>query len=348
MSGAARACDLVEPPPFPVPADLPVPCLEEAVAAARLYYAVAGALELGLFDRLREPMTPGALAAALGTRPHLTVLLCEALADRGLLVREGAAFRNGPEADAFLASEGPYGIRSMLAFQRRHVERWRDLPRLLREGPEVLERERFFRDTVIPSMAEHDRCGLVQHVTGLVANLPGFCEARTLLDLGGGHGLYAIALCQRNPRLRATVFDLPAVVGATRDFIDRYEADRVSVVAGDFNTDPLPGPFDIVFSSSNPGGKDPRLIPRIAAALRPGGLFLNKQGIDDERTDPFADLEWNLWTFDGVEKQRSRYTFTHSVSLEEYHRALEANGLRVLEVVPVDGTSEMTVARKGP
>jgi hypothetical protein len=346
MIGMAGARDLVERPAFAMEGDLPLPCLDEAFAGLRLYYAVTGAVEIGLFDRLRVPMIAADLAAALGSRPHETALLCETLADRGLLVREGPAFRNGPEADAFLAADSPYAIRGMLAFQQRHAERWRELPRLLREGPEVLPRERFFRDTVIPSMAEHARCGLVQHVTDLVAGLPEFGGAETLLDLGGGHGLYSIAFCQKNPGLRATVFDLPAVTGATRDFIARYGADRVSVVAGDFNTDPLPGPFDIVFSSSNPGGKDPRLVPKIAGALCPGGLFLNKQGVDGETADPLGDLEWNLWTFEGVEKQQSRYTFSHSVPLGEYHRALEANGLSVLAVVPVDGTSEMTVARK--
>ncbi len=346
MIGTAGDRDLVERPPFAMKGNLPLPCLDEAFTGLRLYYAVTGALEIGLFDRLCVPMTAEDLAAALGVRPHETALLCEALADHGLLTREGAAFRNSPEADTFLAADSPYGIRGMLAFQHRHAERWRELPRLLREGPEVLPRETFFRDTVIPSMAEHARCGLVQHVTDLVAKLPEFGKAETLLDLGGGHGLYSIAFCQKNPGLRATVFDLPAVTGATKEFIARYRADRVSVVAGDFNTDPLPGPFDIVFSSSNPGGKDPRLVPKIASALRSGGLFLNKQGIDGEVSDPLEDLEWNLWTFEGVEKQQSRYTFSHSVPLEEYHRALEDNGFSVLAVVPVDGTSEMTVARK--
>ncbi len=317
MNPIADGRSLIERPPVGTGGEFPLTCLEQALGGVRLYYALAGALELGLFDRLRSPMTAVALAAELGTRPDETALLCESLAIHGLL-----------------------------AFQGRHVERWRDLARLLREGPELMPREEFFRHTVIPSMAEHARCGLLQQVAGIVGGLPGFAEAESLLDLGGGHGLYAIALCQMNPRLRATVFDLPAVTETTRDFIDRYGADRVSVVAGDFNTDPLPGPVDIVFSSSNPGGKDPALIPKIAGALKPGGLFLNKQGIDSAETDPLLDLEWNLWTFDGVKKQRSRYSFSHSVPLAGYHRALEANGLSVLTVIPVDGTSEMTVARK--
>ncbi|KAF5065652.1 O-methyltransferase domain protein [anaerobic digester metagenome] len=337
---------LLERPPIEGEGDLPLPCLEEALGGVRLYHALVAGLEIGLFDSLVDPMGPEALAEALGTRIDLTALLCEALASRGVLVRQGDEYRNTPEAQVFLVSTSPYSIHGMIWFQRQHVARWQDLPRILREGPVTLRREEFFRHTVIPSMAEHARCGLLQRVTSLVAAIPGFSGARTLLDLGGGHGLYAIAFTALNPGLSATVFDLPAVTTATRDYVARYGADRVSVVAGDFNTDPLPGPVDILFSSSNPGGKDPRLIPKIAAALAPGGLFINKQGIDGTASDPFLDLEWNLWTFEGVEKQRSRYTFTHGVPLAEYHRALEENGLTVLEVIPVDETSEMTVARK--
>jgi len=345
-SAGAGANSLLERPPIEAGGDIPLTCLEEALGGVRLYHALVAGLELGLFDRLRDPMTPPALAGVLGTRPALTALLCEALASRGLLVRHGDEYETGPEARAFLASDSPYSIRRMIDFQQRHVERWQDLARILREGPVALPREEFFRNTVIPSMADHARCGLLQRVTSLVAARAEFSEARSLLDLGGGHGLYAIAFTLLNPSLSATVFDLPSVTSATLDTIARYGADRVSVVAGDFNTDPLPGPFDLLFSSSNPGGKDPRLIPKIAAALRPGGLFLNKQGVDGEASDPLLDLEWNLWTFEGVEKQRSRYTFAHGVPLAEYHRALEANGFSVLEVIPVDETSEMTVARK--
>ena len=33
-----------------------------------------------------------------------------------------------------------------------------------------------------------------------------------MIDLGGGHGLYAIALAALNPALEAYVFDLPLVI----------------------------------------------------------------------------------------------------------------------------------------
>lgn len=40
--------------------------------------------------------------------------------------------------------------------------------------------------------------------------------ARTLLDLGGSHGLLGAAICRRHPPMRSTVLDLPIAIGAAR------------------------------------------------------------------------------------------------------------------------------------
>ena len=43
--------------------------------------------------------------------------------------------------------------------------------------------------------------------------------ARRLLDIGGGHGRYALAFLHKHPELRATVFDSPRALLA---FLDRW------------------------------------------------------------------------------------------------------------------------------
>jgi acetylserotonin N-methyltransferase len=62
-----------------------------------------------------------------------------------------------------------------------------------------------------------------------------------LVDLGGGTGHLAIAMCQRYPGLRSVVFDLPAVTALARENIARSGLeDRVSTQDGDFFADELP------------------------------------------------------------------------------------------------------------
>jgi len=211
----------------------------------------------------------------------------------------------------------------------------------------VYPRGEQFRERVIPAMSEQSRCGLVQRVAGIVSSLPEFPSARWLLDLGGGHGLYAIALTRKNPDLSAVVFDLPEVTPVTREMIRRYGAqERITTHDGDFFRDPLGTGYDILFSSSNPSGKMPALIPKISDALNPGGLYLNKQVIDIPEEDPFADLEWNLWALEGMKKKEKRFRFEGSVRMEEYNRMLGESGFVVRNTVPVDGRSVMTIAQK--
>jgi hypothetical protein len=336
--------DLSEVPA--VPGTDPLAFLNTALAGVRQYHAVTTALDLGLFDLLRQPLTGRECAGILGCREDLTVLLCGSLVSLGLLEKEGELFKTSPAAGAYLVKHSPFCQQHAIAFQRRLAGLWADLSAIMKDGPVTYDRAEMFRDVIIPSMAENCRCGLLQKVTGLVSDLPEFPSAKRLLDLGGGHGLYAILLCQKNPDLEATVFDLPPVTRATETFITRYGADRVSVLPGDFFTDPIGSRYDIIFSSSNPGGKVPALIPKIAAALNPGGLFVNKQAIDEKDADPWLSLEWNLWTFAGVQKQAKRYTFRDSVPLAEYNRRLADHGLLVRGTIPVDAVSVMTIAQK--
>lgn len=324
----------------------PLSFLDNALTGLRQYHAVMAALDLGLFEHLREPKTGPACALALGCRPEIVSLLCDGLVSLGLLEKNGEHYRDSGITLACLVRDAPFPQHQAIAFQRKLAGFWADLPRIAKEGPVTCDRAQMFRDVIIPSMAENCRCGLLQQVTARVTEIPEFSAATRLLDLGGGHGLYSIAFCQKNPGLNAVVFDLPPVTNATQDFISRYRAGRVSVRPGDFFKDSIGSGYDIIFSSSNPGGKVPELIPKIAAALNPGGLFINKQAIDNAPYDPWLCLEWNLWTFDGVQKQAARYVFANSVPFAEYNRLLEEHGFVVREVVPIDAQSAMTIAQK--
>ncbi|MFA4859687.1 methyltransferase [Methanoregula sp.] len=324
----------------------PLSFLDPALAGVRQYHAVMAALDLGLFKVLREPKTGPECALALGCRPEIVTLICEGLVSLGLLEKTKEQYRDSGITLELLVEDAPFSQQHAIVFQRKLAGFWADLPRIARDGPVTCDRAQMFRDVIIPSMAEHCRCGLLRQVTARVEAVPEFSSAKKLLDLGGGHGLYSIAFCQKNPDLHAVVFDLPPVTGVTRDFISRYRADRVSVLSGDFFKDPIGSGYDIIFSSSNPGGRVPELIPKIADAIRPGGLFINKQATDDAAFDPWLSLEWNLWTFKGVQKQAARYVFANSVPVAEYNRLLSVHGFVVREIVPIDAQSAMTIAEK--
>ena len=64
--------------------------------------------------------------------------------------------------------------------------------------------------------------------------------ATALLDIGGSHGAYSVALCRRHPGLRGTVLDLPdAVRHAAPLLAEEGMGDRVQHQAGNALTDDL-------------------------------------------------------------------------------------------------------------
>lgn len=324
----------------------PLHSFEESLTGYRRFQAMITACNLGIFTACIEPTTACELSESLGTHPDLTELLADVLVAEKLLVKSDGQYSLTSFSKTFLISESPVSQLNAIRFQSHLAGLWTQLVEIMRSGPRMYPTEEWFCDLVIPSMAENCRCGLLQKVTKVVTAQPEFSSARTLLDLGGGHGLYAIAFCQYNPNLSATVFDLPQVTMATCKTIAQYCADRVTTKSGNFFTDSIGSGYDIIFSSSNPGGKSPALIKKIADALNEGGLYINKQGKDESLDNPLLNLEWNLWTVSDMHKERRQYSFSYSVPFAEYNRLLADYGFVVREVVPIDAQSAMTIAEK--
>lgn len=97
-----------------------------------------------------------------------------------------------------------------------------------------------------------------------------------LLDVGGGHGRYAVAFCERYPSLSATVLDDERVLDIARDTVAAAGlADRVSLRAGDYETDDLGDGYDLALLFNVVHGNDPatnrELLRRVRDALAPGG-----------------------------------------------------------------------------
>jgi SAM-dependent methyltransferase len=184
---------------------------------------------------------------------------------------------------------------------KTRLERWANLGRCLNEGPIQPEKDKnqVFDISFTKAMAEGAMRGGLHNTVATVTALPEFQTAKKLVDIGGGHGLYAIAFSQANPDLESVVFDLPQVVEATNSYIRSYEMqDRVNAVAGDYNTDDWGRGYDIVFASDCLYRPKEVLIPiisKIKDSLNPGGIFISKHWMmNDERTSPDTTVFFDL------------------------------------------------------
>jgi cyclopropane fatty-acyl-phospholipid synthase-like methyltransferase len=109
------------------------------------------------------------------------------------------------------------------------------------------------------------------------ARLPG--GPLRLIDVGGSHGLYTIALCRRYPGLSAVIYDWPeGVAAARREIAQAGLAARIGTQTGDFLTDDLGRGYDVALLGNIIHGQKPPaivdLLRRLCAALNEGGRLL--------------------------------------------------------------------------
>jgi SAM-dependent methyltransferase len=115
---------------------------------------------------------------------------------------------------------------------------------------------------------------------------------RRLLDVGGGFGQYARALCARKPDIEPTVLDRPEVVDLAREALAGTEWEgRIAFIGGDYHEADYGDGYDLVLNANilhqEPAERAAAIIRRSAAALAPGGrVVVLDFAIDDERHAP--------------------------------------------------------------
>jgi SAM-dependent methyltransferase len=121
----------------------------------------------------------------------------------------------------------------------------------------------------------------------------------TVLDVGGGSGIYAATLVAAHPSLSATVLEQPPVDRLARSEIDRHGLrDRVEVKSGDMFRDPWPTGRDVVLLSNVLHDWDvPEvrlLLEKSVEALRDGGLLvIHEAFLHDDKTGPLPVAEYS-------------------------------------------------------
>lgn len=174
--------------------------------------------------------------------------------------------------------------------------------------------------------------GRAKNVAPVLAQRISLDGVERLLDVGGGTGIYSIALLQRHPSLRAIVFDRPEVLRVAEEMARDYGvADRLECIAGDMFVDPLPGDCDAVLLSNVLHDWDvpecQTLVARCAAALREGGrLLVHDVFLNDSLDGPLPIALYSAALFTLTEGR--------AYSAAEYRTWLTDAGLHPSEVIP--------------
>lgn len=258
----------------------PAPTLDMYGAIANR--AVSVALRLEVFETLRDgPLPAGEVARKIEVNPRGITVLLEALAAVGYLERSDEDYANTAMTQKWMLLDSPTTIAHLFLFFDTVIERSAALEETIRAGkPPILGWEWFNQH---PGSWEAYYAGMLDgarlsadEVVSRVTLPPG---AQTLLDVGGGHGLYSVRFCQRYAGLSATVLDWPqALAAAERTVAAEGIGDRVRLQAGDLWRDDLGSGYDIALLFNivhmYPPEKNRALIERVSGALKTGGVLV--------------------------------------------------------------------------
>lgn len=311
-----------------------------------------------LFEILAaQPLSPGALRLAIGLgERQFTVLLTglkalKLVEERNDSVQPTALAREhllpGSPLDVSdyirLAADSP-GVLTLVEHMRKNT---------LAGASKDDDRAVFiFRDGLDSAMEEDNLArhftlmlaGRAKNIAPVLAAKVDLSNAKCLLDIGGGTGVYAIAFLQRYPNLRAMVFDRPAVLKVTAEFARNYGVqDRLECVAGDMFADPFPGGCDVALMSNVLHDWDvpqcQQLVAKSAAALPTGGrLLIHDVFLNDDLSGPLYAALFSVALMVITEGR--------NYSGAEYKTWLRAAGLQPGEPIPTLVHSSVLVGAK--
>lgn len=130
--------------------------------------------------------------------------------------------------------------------------------------------------------------------TGLLSN------ASNIMDVAGGAGSVCIALTLKNPKLQATVLELPGSISSAEKMISQYGlSDRISCIGANMFEDNWPRELDaILFTNIFHDWEDDKckaLAKKAYESLQPGGLIMLQEALlNDDGPGPLSTASLSL------------------------------------------------------
>ncbi|HWR40442.1 MAG TPA: methyltransferase [Patescibacteria group bacterium] len=274
---------------------VPVACevLKEAVNAGLFPDVLHVCREQGVFEYFRQVRQLEAFLKWIDGDELVASRLMAVLIQAGLIAESPDGYRTTATAGYLLFSGELFSVMELLPPPGPFAAQLR-----MALGAAV-------KDSVTPewgrerllSIGASSLLGGVQE-TMVVCDMTG---RKSLLDLGGGHGLYSAALARKYPDLAITLLDLPAVVPVAQETAAYFGVgDRIRVVAGDFLQDDIGQDYDVIFCANVIGPRNlAQVLPILRRSMRPGGRLIIRNRIDDAEESLDNALSRLVWAVRG-------------------------------------------------
>ncbi|MFA5975300.1 MAG: methyltransferase [Elusimicrobiota bacterium] len=334
----------------------PIPLYQLALGFAATKVLLV-AQRLGFFAALAKgSRTAGEIAKAKKMPSHTTEMLLNACVSLKLCEKSDGAYRNTPLTQRFLVpGQRGYLGDFMGHFNDHMYPAWIHLEEAIKTGHAQIQQvigqtdDHFFQaidrqtkdlENFMQTMEEHS-----QLEGDALAHVYDFSPHKELLDVAGGTGAMSVAILERHPHLRVTVFDRPPVCEiAARNLQKIGLQNCVRLVAGDFFTDPLPKTADVLLLSGILHNWAPenarRILTQCAEACKPGGtLLISEQVLNDAKTEPLPATLCSLNMLVMLEGAQE-------YSRAEFEAMLTDTGFCLEEIRPTGAGRQLLIARR--
>jgi SAM-dependent methyltransferase len=257
---------------------------------------IGTAVDHGVFDQLAAaPLTAAELAERAEISERGAQALLDGLVALDLVGRDGDRYANTPEAAEHLVAGTPHSLTKFAALKRGHMASLTDLSAIVRAGqpiatPVVEVADNPHWEALVVALAAQSVPTAL-----LSAELLGLADAGpiSILDVGGGSGIYSRTWLEANPKAVAEQVDWAPINKIARRLLDEQGlADRFTTRDGDFHEVDLgEESHDVAVYSHIAHQESPQsnveLFGRLRRALRPGGvLVVCDYVVDDDRSGP--------------------------------------------------------------
>lgn len=258
----------------------PTPILDMFGSLA--FQAVNAAHKLNVFETLEAngKTTSDELAVKLQADEKCLKILLEALEALGYVQKKNKIyFVNSKVTKRWMLKSSPANMSQMFGYYEDAFSRWTTLEKSIKlghpfeSGNDWLARHEGSWDKYHASLR-----GVAELISDKLVNAAKIPEnAKTLLDIGGSHGLYSVKFCDKYPDLKADILDIKeARITAMETIINYKMESKISFIEGNFHTEELKNSYDVVLLFNTL-----RIfsVKEAIAALEKAKRVLNKGGV---------------------------------------------------------------------
>lgn len=331
-------------PSMPNPATI-MQCMTGHWASA----IVATAANASLFTHLeRGAQTCDAVAQAIGFSKRGAQALLDGLVGLGIITTAGGKYQNTPESSFFLVEGMPAYMGNMAKLvcgPDGELARWGKLPEVAKAG----RIQQTWDPTNHPYWEQLVLAGapMAMPVAMMAAGFIGFGDGqpRSVLDIGGGSGVFSGVLLGMNPKAVSTQVDWGNVNRFAEKFVSQFGvSDRFTTEDGDFHTvDFGESKHDVVIYSNIAHQESPAqnvaLLSKAKRALKPGGaIVISDFVVQADRTGPPFSL---LFAVNMLLAHPEGDTYTEA----QYREWLTQASFQDIQVIPTPTPSTLIIAR---